>query len=81
MKVVYETIEHQIKRAIDAADTLGKRIAYIELVPHEANEFIRSISSYSFRDRYTEPLPLYTTADAGKLIGGYMGAELRVGAV
>jgi hypothetical protein len=63
MKVVYETLEHQLRRVITEADANGRRILYIELNPSEWREM------QTWYSRYPE-----TNGVAG---GSYMGVELR----
>lgn len=83
MKVVYEDlIIKRIQRAVYDADSAGRRIGYIEVTVREANE----LSEYVRRHFYVQPkahlqtcaFQHYTKADAGKVVGQFYGAEIRV---
>ena len=78
MKVIYEDpIIKRIQQAVSDADMSGRRIGYIEVTIREANE----LSEYIQRSLWVKEdttFRHYTRADAGKLVGHFYGAEIRV---
>jgi hypothetical protein len=66
MKVVYETIEKTLSKAIHAAAERNRRIEYIELSPSENMELNTSLAAAGL---YVSPLGVRT----------YMGVTLTVG--
>jgi hypothetical protein len=66
MKVVYETIEKTLSKAIHAAAERNRRIEYIELSPSENMELNTSLDALS--GLYVSPLGVRT----------YMGVTLTV---
>jgi hypothetical protein len=78
MKVVYEDpIFKRIQRAVYRADLANQRIGYIEVTAREANE----LSEHVRRTLWvTEGCfnRFYTEKDAGKVVGRFFGAEIRV---
>jgi hypothetical protein len=81
MKVVYEEpITARIQGAVRDADMTGRRIVYIEVTVREANEL--SLAMHRMLLAFGNPTGfqhrLYTIDDAGKKIGTYYGAEIRV---
>ena len=78
MKVVYEDpILKRIQHAVFDAERANRRIGHIEVTVREANE----LSAEVRRTLYVLPVEFlfYTKADAGKTVGTFYGAEIRVG--
>jgi hypothetical protein len=80
MKVVYEdSIIKRIQRAVYDADVANRRIGYIEVTVREANELSDHVRRNLFVDPFNgEFTQMYTSADAGKTVGRFFGAEIRV---
>jgi hypothetical protein len=78
MKVVYEDpIIKRIQRAVYDADVANRRIGYIEVTVREANELAEHIrrTLWVVEGCFDQ---FYTKEDAGKVIGQFYGAEIRV---
>ena len=79
MKVVYEDpIIKRIQRAVYDADVANRRIGYIEVTVREANELSEYTRSKIFINPNAHFVRLYTLSDAGKVVGTFYGAEIRV---
>jgi hypothetical protein len=80
MRVVYEdTIIKRIRRTVYDADASGRRIGHIEVTVREANELSDHVRRNLFVDLFNgEFTQMYTSADAGKTVGRFFGAEIRV---
>jgi hypothetical protein len=79
VKVIYEDeIIKRIQRAVYDADRANLRIGYIEVTVREANELCEHIrrTLWVVEGRYDDRF--YTQEDAGKVIGQFYGAEIRV---
>ena len=81
MKVVYEeSIAKRIQSVVYQAETENRRIGYIEVTVREANEL--SLTMHRMLLAFGNPTGfqhrLHTIGDAGKKIGTYCGAEIRV---
>jgi hypothetical protein len=78
VKVIYEDqIIKRIQRAVYDAGRANLRIGYIEVTVREANELGEHIrrSLWVVEGRFDQ---FYTKEDAGKVIGQFYGAEIRV---
>jgi hypothetical protein len=80
MRVVYEdSIIKRIQRAVYDADVANRRIGYIEVTIREANELSEHVRRYLYVDPFGGKfMRTYTSADAGKKVGDFFGAEVRV---
>jgi hypothetical protein len=81
MRVVYEdpAIIKRIQKAVEDAERANRRIGYIELTVSEVNE----LSDYVRTRLWLGPSDLgnfryYRADDAGKVVGKFYGAEIRV---
>lgn len=87
MKIVYDEPVYIAKRIYDAVDdalAVKRSIKYIELTVREANElrdYVRD-TAYAYlnpQNGYgSGPSGPYTNDDAGKVVGRFFGAEVRV---
>lgn len=78
MKVIYEKpISERIRRAVYEAECAYKVIGWIDLTAREANELSREIQRTLYVPDGTQ-FRSYTVADAGKVVGTFYGAEIRV---
>lgn len=77
MKVIYETVEEAIRKAVYAADLSNRRIARIELSIPEANELNDAMRKIMFRQD-PESFMYYTKYDHGKHVGAYMGVRVQI---
>lgn len=73
MKVVYVTIEKQIRDVITAAETAGRKIDHIELTPREAAELAEALAPM-FRYTIQDSLRPQTIKDGDH----YYGVKLTV---
>jgi hypothetical protein len=79
VKVIYTTLEKQIRLAIQRADETNRRIERIELTIAEANEITDVFSKLASRfDSESPGGKHYTHLDYGKKIGSLYGVELHV---
>jgi hypothetical protein len=80
MKVIYEDpISKRIQQAVYDADSANKRIGYIEVTVREANELSAHVRRSLYMNPFGGEFLHYTSADAGKTVGKFYGAEVRVG--
>jgi hypothetical protein len=79
MKIVYEDhILNRIQRAVYDAELVNRRIGYIEVTVREANELSEYLHRRTRIMLNDSSFGLYTAADAGKVVGTFYGAEIRV---
>jgi len=79
MKIVYEDhILNRIQRAVYDAELVNRRIGYIEVTVREANELSEYVRRWLWLDSSKPVFLVYTAADAGKVVGTFYGAEIRV---
>jgi len=79
MKIVYEDrILNRIQRAVYDAELANRRIGYIEVTVREANELSEYVRRWLWLDSSKPAFLVYTAADAGKVVGTFYGAEIRV---
>lgn len=79
MKVIYESLDLQVRKALHAADEAGRHIHHIEVTLAEANEFseITHHAVYRYWGGGGSPKH-YTAKDSGAEVGSMYGTRLRI---